>query len=334
VTRSINGEKVETGTYFLTFQLTSVPERIFCGYERIKVTPYVDEPMRCFKCLKFGHQKLRCRFEDVPICGRCAKPQHIDKEKQEKCTDNSYCVNCESNDHGSFDKRCAVYKKEYEIAKIKVYEKVNFGEAQRLYTQRQFQGGRTMAGIVRDAVDIRQTKTCGCPCICKRQPEKKTNDQAGSSGEAAKNQKLKEAATENNNIKNVKTVRREVFELIPGNSNSRVSLASTGESDVEMEEDESGDFRVSLNMSPEEEELLRTKIDEELETEEEEKDDEGMKDQIDGIVEGGSEGKKSKKKKKVKRKKSGERGSTEEKETTATKLMRRSKKDDTYKYPK
>lgn len=111
VTRTVNAVKIETGTYFVTFQATQAPERIYCGYEAVKVSPYVSEPMRCYNCLRFGHQRLRCKAEKEPICGRCAKPQHLDREKNEKCVNNSFCVNCESTDHGSFDKRCQVYKK-------------------------------------------------------------------------------------------------------------------------------------------------------------------------------------------------------------------------------
>lgn len=126
--------------------------------KKIKVLPYVEEPMRCFKCLKFGHQKMRCNFAKEPVCGRCARPQHVDRQKNEKCTGDSYCVNCESDEHGSFDKRCMVYKKEFEIAKIKADERVTFGEAHKIYVQRVVQGGETLAGIIKNFVESRERK--------------------------------------------------------------------------------------------------------------------------------------------------------------------------------
>lgn len=48
--------------------------------------------------LKYGHKQMNCKFVQEPICGRCAGPQHADRERKEKCTENSYCVNCESDD--------------------------------------------------------------------------------------------------------------------------------------------------------------------------------------------------------------------------------------------
>lgn len=192
--------------------------------KKIKVLPYVEEPMRCFKCLKFGHQKMRCNFAKEPVCGRCARPQHVDRQKNEKCTGDSYCVNCESDEHGSFDKRCMVYKKEFKIAKIKNDERVTFGEAHKIYVQRVVQGGETLAGIIKNVVESRERKSC--------------------------------------------------------------------ESDVDMKEEESGKFKISLEMTPEEEEVMRQRIAKELEDTE-----------IEGDLQGGTDGRMKKKKRKKKTKK-------------------------------
>ena len=44
-----------TNTFFLTFCTSSLPEVIDVGYLKVKVTPFVPSPLRCFNCQRFGH---------------------------------------------------------------------------------------------------------------------------------------------------------------------------------------------------------------------------------------------------------------------------------------
>lgn len=286
VTRVVNGEKAETGTYFLTFQSTQAPEKITCGYEKINVLPYVDEPMRCFKCLRFGHQKMRCKLSSEPICGRCAEPQHLNREKNEKCTQNSYCVNCESVDHGSFDKRCPIYRREYEIARIKVYERVTFGEAQRIYRQNVFQGDRTLAGIVKDAVGSNERKACGCPCLCltPKEASDPESKEAGTSGEREKFQLQKPAKRKTdlevtNAARQIETGAKPKTVMIdPCKKTTKNKFASPDSSDVDMEEKDDS-IRVSLNMTAEEEKIVQQKINRKIGGDDKQEDEDDEEDE-------------------------------------------------------
>ena len=61
-----NNERRPTGTLFLTFRGTTLPQKIRLGFERFDVDPYIPSPRWCFKCQKFGHNFGTCRAkEDV-----------------------------------------------------------------------------------------------------------------------------------------------------------------------------------------------------------------------------------------------------------------------------
>jgi hypothetical protein len=51
IKRKLNGNEVETGTYFLTFSSCEPPKSINICYEMIEVREFTPSPMRCWKCL-------------------------------------------------------------------------------------------------------------------------------------------------------------------------------------------------------------------------------------------------------------------------------------------
>ena len=53
-----NKQRQPTGTFFLTFQATTLPTKIRLGFEQFDVDLYVPSPRRCFKCQKFEHALL------------------------------------------------------------------------------------------------------------------------------------------------------------------------------------------------------------------------------------------------------------------------------------
>lgn len=63
----------DTGTYFLTFSTAELPDTLYVGYERTDVRPYIPNPLRCWKCLRFNHVSIRsdatevCAHENTPI---------------------------------------------------------------------------------------------------------------------------------------------------------------------------------------------------------------------------------------------------------------------------
>ena len=125
ITRLEENVRVRTNSVILSFAKAKVPEKINVGYERIEVRPYVPNPMRCFKCQKFGHGSMRCKSSKT-ICGRCTG-EHDSKD----CKLTPKCVNCSGN-HPSFDRdNCDSYKLETEIIAYKVKADVSFYEARK-----------------------------------------------------------------------------------------------------------------------------------------------------------------------------------------------------------
>ena len=77
VTIRRNDETIETHTYILTFEKSSMPKEIRIGYTIERVEQYIQAPLRCFKCQKFGHYKEICRGRQV--CGK-HDPDHMENE--------------------------------------------------------------------------------------------------------------------------------------------------------------------------------------------------------------------------------------------------------------
>ena len=68
---------VPTITFILTFRNHILPQSIKAGYLNIPVDPYAPNPLRCFKCKKYGHgQKIRC---NKMTCARCGQIDHDSK---------------------------------------------------------------------------------------------------------------------------------------------------------------------------------------------------------------------------------------------------------------
>lgn len=69
-------------TILLTFSSTSVPSHVYIGPYRTAVSLYIPNPLRCFKCQKFGHGKGQCRGK--LFCFRCSEEGHegIDCKKR------------------------------------------------------------------------------------------------------------------------------------------------------------------------------------------------------------------------------------------------------------
>ncbi|XP_069976008.1 uncharacterized protein [Penaeus vannamei] len=85
---------------------------VYVGYERVQVRLYIQKPMRCNGCQKFGHTSLRCIDKDTDrfTCGKCAGAHDTST-----CNRNpSKCANC-GGSHQSGSAECSSLKKETEI---------------------------------------------------------------------------------------------------------------------------------------------------------------------------------------------------------------------------
>ena len=123
ITITKEARKVPTNTLILTFANRQLPESIKVGYLKVRVTPYIPSPLRCFKCQRFGHISKFCKNKEM--CSLCAQERH-----DGECKGPKLCVNC-GGSHPSNSKDCPSLAREREIQRVKVVEKCSFVEAKK-----------------------------------------------------------------------------------------------------------------------------------------------------------------------------------------------------------
>ncbi|GFW52264.1 putative RNA-directed DNA polymerase from transposon BS [Trichonephila clavipes] len=109
----------------LTFNSPKLPSAIKAGYLNCKVRPYIPNPLRCFKCQRFGHSQTSCRGQFT--CSRCACVGHTSTD----CSLEPKCINC-SLPHTADSKLCPKWKNEKQIQEIKTNRNITYVEARKL----------------------------------------------------------------------------------------------------------------------------------------------------------------------------------------------------------
>ena len=121
-------KQITTGTYILTFGTPKLPERVKLGYTVVPVTMFIPNPLRCFKCQRFGHGQLACRGK--PTCFRCGGEGHAGTD----CSATPKCSNCQGG-HMASSKDCPLWKSEKQIVEIKHSKNISFRDARVLFNQ-------------------------------------------------------------------------------------------------------------------------------------------------------------------------------------------------------
>jgi hypothetical protein len=138
-------EPTETGLYFITFDLKETPTQLKIGYEIVEVREFIPDPIRCFKCLKFGHTQRFCKSEEKK-CANCSNPEHVNREMKEKCQNPPKCSGC-GDSHHSFSKNCDIYRMEKEIIAIKTKMKLPYPIARQMFMTQNPLSKRTFAKV-------------------------------------------------------------------------------------------------------------------------------------------------------------------------------------------
>jgi len=86
-----SGSRRNTNTFINTFKAPAIPKYLHVGYLRVRVSMYIPNPLRWFKCQKFGHGKNACRGRE--ICATCGQIGHTSND----CTNEPKCPNCTGN---------------------------------------------------------------------------------------------------------------------------------------------------------------------------------------------------------------------------------------------
>lgn len=128
ITVSRDGQTIVTNAMILTFDRPKLPTGIKVGYLKVKVEPYIPNPLRCFKCQKFGHHGSKCRQPEQT----CSQKGHDGRD----CNNQIRCANC-LGAHASFDKECPLWRVEKMVIEYKVINHVSFKEARDTIAPRQ-----------------------------------------------------------------------------------------------------------------------------------------------------------------------------------------------------
>ena len=120
-----NDISVPTNTLILTFSSPTLPQSIKAGYLCIAVEPFIPNPLRCFKCQRFGHGQVSCR--NKMTCARCGQADHDSKE----CKLDLICINCKGT-HFAYSRECPKWKVEKRVQQLKVQNHLSFIEARKL----------------------------------------------------------------------------------------------------------------------------------------------------------------------------------------------------------
>jgi hypothetical protein len=126
-TRTKDGQQGLNGLYVLTFDQRQPPDDVKVGYMKYTVKPWIPSPLKCQKCLKFGHTKNRCS-DPKDLCRGCVKTKHDGQCAETKC------YHCESpkEEHQTFSNLCPVMKKEKRICQLKTEMSISFAKARDL----------------------------------------------------------------------------------------------------------------------------------------------------------------------------------------------------------
>ena len=150
-----NDEIINTNTYIITFNKSSLPKELKVGYNLIKVNPYIPNPLGCFNCHKFGHHKTKCLKS--PVCKKCGESgsDHI-----ELCSDNPIkCANCQGNNPAD-SRDCLVWKREKEINTLKYTNNISFPEARKIIQSNNQFPATSYAQAATSYTDPKQHHSC------------------------------------------------------------------------------------------------------------------------------------------------------------------------------
>ena len=122
-----DGKKVQTGTFFLTFDAPTLPKYVFLGFERFDVELFIPAPRRCFKCQRFGHGARTCRATK-DVCPMCSGTDHTHNECPNK--ESQKCPNCDGA-HSAASKECPAFITEQEALRIQAEKRCPLPDARK-----------------------------------------------------------------------------------------------------------------------------------------------------------------------------------------------------------
>ena len=125
ITTFRDGQRRDTSLLVLTFDSTTLPEKLNIGWLRKDVRVFIPNPLRCYNCQRFGHGSSSCR--QPARCPKCGKAPHEGSE----CSSPKSCLNCGSTEHLVSSSQCPVWREEKQVCEVKAKSGLSYPEARR-----------------------------------------------------------------------------------------------------------------------------------------------------------------------------------------------------------
>ena len=125
ITTFKDGQRRDTNLLVMTFDSTSLPEKINIGWPRKTVRVFIPNPLRYYKCHRFGHGSSTCR--QSARCQQCGEAPHVGSE----CTAPKVHLSCGSSTHLASSSQCPVWKEEKAVCELKAKSDLSYSEARR-----------------------------------------------------------------------------------------------------------------------------------------------------------------------------------------------------------
>jgi hypothetical protein len=131
VVKWYGGKEVKTQQMVLSYEgEVELPNYVCYGWKRYRMSEFIPDPIRCFKCNKFNHRAENCDRKNK--CTICAQ-QHDSRECPQKLVESikdreTKCPNC-SGAHPATYKGCPAFQKAKEIKKVQIVEKLSYADA-------------------------------------------------------------------------------------------------------------------------------------------------------------------------------------------------------------
>ena len=128
-------EKTATLSIKVFFDKNELPEHVYVGYQRFKVSVYVGIPWQCYNCQGFGHNAAHCRYKSR--CLVCAGPHQLKDCNKKNGTDHItdvLCPNCKGKHTANYG-GCPAYKEAKSVEKIRVTNKLSYRDAVQCHKQ-------------------------------------------------------------------------------------------------------------------------------------------------------------------------------------------------------
>ena len=110
ITKKKKGVVSTTTAVILTYPKGEAPERVRFAYLVFRTRPYVQEPLRCFKCNGFGHKAKDCRNAiKCPLCTKDHGFKSCPEKEKDKKERPRVCASCGKNGHCTGSKTCPKY---------------------------------------------------------------------------------------------------------------------------------------------------------------------------------------------------------------------------------